>query len=172
MLTSTVVLFLTAAVFIGHAVRTFRQTLAENSRTIARITAAQSSGAVDYENESDCRKILSKLNGEPSILLAALYGRHGKMLARYPASADISTFPDNPVAEEYVVEHSAVHLFVPVRQDDRIVGALYLKWDLSPVYRRFRWDAAILALMLIGSLGVALAISNALQRHISGPILE
>ena len=84
MLTSTVVLFLTAAVFIGHEVRTFRQTLEENSRTIARITAAQSSGAVDYENENDCRKILSKLNSEPSILLAALYGRHGKMLARHP----------------------------------------------------------------------------------------
>ncbi len=172
MLTSTVVLFLTAAVFIGHEVRTFRQTLEENSRTIARITAAQSSGAVDYENENDCRKILSKLNSEPSILLAALYGRHGKMLARHPESADISTFPDNPVAKEYLVKHGAVHIFVPVRQDDRIVGALYLKWDLSPAYRRFRWDAGILALMLIGSLGVALAISNALQRRISGPILE
>src|SRR5208283_3816614 len=83
MLASTVVLCLTAAVFIVHEVISFRQTLAQYSRTIARITAAQSSGAVDYENEADCRKILSKLNGEPSILLAALYGRRDRMLARY-----------------------------------------------------------------------------------------
>jgi signal transduction histidine kinase len=158
LLAGTAVLFLAAAVFIGHEVITFRQTLAENSRTIARITAAQSSGAVDRENENDCRKILSKLNSEPSILLAALYARHGKMLARYPESADVRSFPATPVAKEYVIEHGAVKIFVPVRQDDRMVGALYLKWDLSPAYRRFRWDAGILALMLIGSLSIARAI--------------
>ena len=172
LLAGTAVLFLAAAVFIGHEVITFRQTLAENSRTIARITAAQSSGAVDRENENDCRKILSKLNSEPSILLAALYARHGKMLARYPESADVRSFPATPVAKEYVIEHGAVKIFVPVRQDDRMVGALYLKWDLSPAYRRFRWDAGVLALMLIGSLGVARAISAVLQRRVSGPILE
>ena len=172
MLTSTVVLFLTAAAFIVHEVRTFRQTLEENSRTIARITAAQSSGAVDYENENDCRKILSKLNSEPSILQAALYARHGNMLAHYPESADVGSFPAVPAAKEYLIEHGTVNIFVPVRQDDRIVGVLYLKWDLSPVYRRFRWDAGILALLLIGSLGVARVISAVLQRRISGPILE
>jgi signal transduction histidine kinase len=36
----------------------------------------------------------------------------------------------------------------------------------------FRWDAGILALMLLGSLGVARAISAVLQRRIAGPILE
>jgi signal transduction histidine kinase len=172
MLTSTAVLLLTAAVYIVHEVITFRQTLAENCKTIARITAAQSSGAVDYQNEPDCRKILSKLNSESPVLLAALYASPGKMLARYPESAGVSSFPAVPVIGEYLIEHGAVNIVVPVRQDDRVVGALYLKWDLSPAYRRFRWDAAVLALMLIGSLGVALAISNALQRRISGPILE
>jgi signal transduction histidine kinase len=172
MVTSTVAVFLTAAAFIGHEVRTFRQTLAENSQTIARITAAQSSGAVDGENENDCRKILSRLNSEPSILLAALYGRHDKLLARYPESAAVRSFPAVPAAKEYSIEHGAVSIFVPVRQDARMVGKLYLKWDLSPAYRRFRWDAGILALMLIGSLAVARAISAVLQRRISGPILE
>ena len=172
MLTSAVVLLLTASVFTVNEVITFRATLAENSQTIARITAAQSSAAVDYENEADCRKILSKLSDEPSILLAALYARHGKMLARYPESADARSFPVTPVLGEYAVEHAAVNISVPVRQDDRIVGALYLKWDLSPAYRRLRWDVGVVALMLIGSMGVALAISNALQRRISRPILE
>jgi uncharacterized membrane protein affecting hemolysin expression len=172
MLTSAVVLFLTAAVFIVHEVITFRQALAEHSQTVARIAAAQSSGAVDCDSEDDCRKILSKLNGEPSILLAALYDRRNKLLTRFPESADIRSFPAVPVAHEYSIDHGAVNIFVPVRQEDRIVGSLYLKWDLSAAYRRFRWDAAILALMLISSLGVARVISHVLQRRISGPILE
>ena len=172
MLTSTVVLLLAATVSIVHEVITFRQSLAENSQTIARITAAQSSGAVDYENELDCRKILFKLSGEPLILQAALYGRHGKMLARYPASTGAGSFPAVPMASEYLIEHGAVNIFWPVRQDGRIVGAFYLKWDLSPAHARVRWNVAVLALMLIGSMLVALAIAHVLQRRISGPILE
>jgi light-regulated signal transduction histidine kinase (bacteriophytochrome) len=39
-------------------------------------------------------------------------------------------------------------------------------------HERYRWDAGIVALMLIGSLGVARAISAVLQRRVSGPILE
>ncbi|MGP8197977.1 MAG: ATP-binding protein [Limisphaerales bacterium] len=172
MLTSTVVLFLTAAVFIGREVRTFHRTLAEYSGTIARITAAQSSGAVDYEDEADCRKILSKLNSEPSILLAALYGRHDKMLAHYPESADLRSFPPTPQANQYRIQDGAVNIFAPVRQDNRLVGFLYLKWDLSGAYRRARWEAGILAMVLIGSLAVGRVISAVLQRRISGPILE
>jgi signal transduction histidine kinase len=172
MLTSTVVLFLTAAVFIGREVRTFHRTLADYSGTIARITAAQSSGAVDYEDEAGCRKILSKLTSEPSISLAALYGRNYKMLARYPESADPRLFPTTPQTNEYRIEHGAVNILTPVRQDNRMVGCLYLKWDLSQAYRHARWDAGILALVLIGSLAVGRVISAVLQRRISGPILQ
>ncbi|MGD0812434.1 MAG: ATP-binding protein [Verrucomicrobiota bacterium] len=172
MLTSTVVLCLTAAVFIVHEVSAFHRTLAGYSGTIARITAAEGSGAVDYENEADCRKILSKLNSEPSILLAAFYGRLDKLLARYPESADPRSFPATPLTNEYRIENGAVNIFTPVRQDNRIVGSLYLKWDLSDAYRQARWDAGILGLVLIGSLAVGRVISAVLQRRISGPILE
>jgi signal transduction histidine kinase len=172
MLTSGAVLFLTAAVFGLQQLISFRKTVAENSETIARITAAQSSGAVDYENEPDCRKTLSKLSGEPAVLQAALYGKKGTILARYPESAPASSFPAHPVPGQYLVENEAVHLCVRIRQDDRSVGALYMKWDLSPAYRRFRWDAATLGVILVCSLGLALLISHALQRRISGPILE
>lgn len=172
MLTSTVVLFLTAAVFAIHETINFRQTMAENSEALARMTAAQSAAAVDYENQADCRKILSRLGSEHAILLAALYSRHGTMLAHYPESADIKSFPVSPTIGQYTVEHGAANIVVLVRQDDRPVGALYMKWDWSPAYRRLRWDAGVVGLVLVGSLGVALIISNVLQRRISGPILE
>jgi uncharacterized membrane protein affecting hemolysin expression len=165
MLASIVVVFLTAIVFIVHEVSLFRRVFAENSRTSARIIAAQSSDAVGDENESDCRKILSKLSDEPSILLAALYDKHDKMLARHPELADVRSFPAVPVGKEYVIEHGAVNVFVPVRQGGRIVGTLYLKWDLSGAYHQFRWDAGILALMLIGSLGVGRAILEGRATH-------
>ena len=172
MLTSTVVLFLTVATFTTHEVLSFRQTTEDYAETIARVTAAQSSAAVDYENEPDCAKILSRIGNEPSILLAALYGKEGKMLAHYPQSADVHLFPAFPKDRGYFVTHEAATVFVPVLQYGREVGSLYLKWDLSPTYRRIHWAVGVLVLLLIGSMGVALAISNVLQRRISGPILE
>jgi light-regulated signal transduction histidine kinase (bacteriophytochrome) len=71
-----------------------------------------------------------------------------------------------------MIEHRALDIFVPVKQDTQIVGALFLEWDLRPAYRRLRWYAGMVAVVLIGSLGIALIISNWLQRRISGPILE
>jgi signal transduction histidine kinase len=172
MLTSTVVLFLTAAAFMAYQIFAFRQALLANSQTIAQITAAQSSAAVFFEDEKGCREILSKLKAEPTILLAALYSRNGKMLARHPASAPAASFPSAPLTREYVIEHKTLNFFVPVRQENQVVGMLYLKWDLSPAYRRLHWYAEMVAMVLIGSMVIALAISHWLQRRISGPILE
>jgi signal transduction histidine kinase len=172
LLASAVVLILSAAVFSAHGVITFRRIAENYSLTIARITAAQSALPVETEDKAECQKILSRLNSEPSILLAALYGTDHKMLARYPAAADVRLFPPEPVEREYQIRSEAVLVFVPVRQDDRIVGSLYLKWDLSPEYHRIRWDAGVLALLLLASVGVAWAVSRGLQRRISRPILE
>jgi signal transduction histidine kinase len=172
MLTSAVVLFLTVAVFTIHGIFSFRQRTEDFSYTLARITAAQGAAAVDYDNVADCRKILSKFNTEKLILEAALYGKNGKILASYPENKPSTSFPPVPRARGYRIQHSSVLIFVPVQQDNRPVGWLYLKWDLSPEYRRIRWAAGVLALLLVGSMGVALIISNILQRGISQPILQ
>jgi signal transduction histidine kinase len=172
MLTSTVVLLVTAVAFITYEVFAFRRSLVQNSQAIAQITAAQSSAAVSFADEKDCQEILSKLKAEPTILEAALYAKDGKMLAHHPASAPIGSFPSHPQPKEYVIEHGTLDIFAPVSQDNQIVGALYLEWDLSPAYRRLRWYGGMVAVVLICSLGIALIISNWLQRRISGPILE
>ena len=85
--------------------------------------------------------------------------------------APIQKYPQARTEALWVMDQAVV-IFVPVRQDNRIVGSLYLKWDLSATYRRIAWAAMVLALLLLGSLGIALVISNALQRRISGPILQ
>jgi len=172
MLTSTVVLFVTAAVFMTYEVIAFHRSLVQNSQTIAQITAAQSSAAVEFEDDKVCQEILSKLKEEPTILLAALYGRDGKMMARYPASSPVGFFPSAPELQKYKIQEGALNIFVPVKQENLMVGTLYLEWDLSPAYRHLRWYAEMVALVLIGSMGIALAISHWLQRRISVPILE
>ena len=150
MATCAVVLLMSAAVFIIHEVVTFRQTLEENCRTMARVIAAQSSGGVDYENEPDCRKILSKLEGEPLGLAGGPLRQRRQNAGPLSRIRRLSVLPGHPVAKKVVDGRRRGEFFLPVRQDDRVVGVLYLKWDFSAAYRRFRWDAGMLALMLAG----------------------
>jgi signal transduction histidine kinase len=172
MLTSTVVLLLTAATFIVYEVVNIRHNLRLNSEAIAVIAAEESSAAVASGNQKAAEEILSNFSARRQILLSAVYLKDGRMLARYPETAPLEAFPATPVEREYEIAGRAANIFVPVSLDNKVVGAMYLKWDLSQPYRRFAWYAGSMAVILLGSLGIALAISNWLQRFISRPILE
>jgi signal transduction histidine kinase len=172
MLTSAVVLLLTAAAFMSYEVISSRRNLLQNSQTIAQITAAQSSAAVSFEDEKACQEILAKLQAEPKILLAALYAKDGKLLARYPANEPVASFPATPGPAKYVIRHARLDLFVPVKEPDQMVGGLFMEWDLSSAYRQLRWYSEMVVSVFITSLAVALLISQWLERRVSVPILE
>jgi signal transduction histidine kinase len=171
-LTSTVVLLLTAAAFIVYEVLNIRHNLRINSEAIAVIAAEESSSAVTSGNQKAAEEILSNFSAKRQILLSALYFKDGRILAHYPKTAPLDAFPTRPVEHEYDIVGRTVNIFVPVSQDDKLVGEMYLKWDLSQPYQRFAWYAGSVAVLLLCSLGIALAISHWLQGLISRPILE
>jgi signal transduction histidine kinase len=172
MLTSTVVLLVTAAAFIVYEVVNIRHNLRVNSEAIAVIAAEESRAAVASGDQKAAEEILSNFSAKKQMLLSALYFKDGRMLAHYPKAAPLDEFPAAPVEHEYDIEGRAVNIFMPVSQDNKVIGAMYLKWDLSQPYQRFVWYAGSVAVILLCSLAIALAISNWLQRLISRPILE
>jgi len=172
MITSTVVLLLTASAFILYEVLTIRDSLKASSEAIAVIAAEEGSAAVAAGDQKAAEEILSNFSVKRQILLSALYLKNGRLLTRYPITEPLNSFPAQPVEHEYRIAGRAVNIFVPVWQDNRIVGTVYLKWDVSRIYRRFIWYALMVAVILLGTLTIARAISYWLQRLISRPILE
>ena len=172
MLTSTVVLLVTAAAFIVYEVVNIRHNLRINSEAIAVIAAEESGSAVASGNRKAAEEILSNFSAKRQILLSALYFTDGRMLAHYPKAAPLDAFPAAPVEHEYEISGRAANIFVPVLENNRVIGAMYLKYDLSQPYQRFAWYAGSVAIVLLVSLGIALFISNWLQHLISRPILE
>src|SRR5580658_5661481 len=84
MLTSTVVLLLTATAFIVYEVQNLRHNLRVNSEAIAVIAAEESGAVVAAGNEKAAEEILENFSAKRQILLSALYGPDGRILARYP----------------------------------------------------------------------------------------
>jgi PAS domain S-box-containing protein len=83
----------------------------------------------------------------------------------------VSGFPSAPGKGGNRYEGGRVILFEPVMDGGVRLGTLYLKSDPHPLYVRLRFYGGIALLVLLGSILVALVISNGLQRRITRPIL-
>src|SRR5688572_27192210 len=95
MLTSTIVLLATCAAFAAYEVITFRNAMKQNLSTLAQVIAAQSTAAILY-SEKDAREILAALKADRHIVEAALYDKHGKLVASFPGDKPHEAFPTEP----------------------------------------------------------------------------
>ena len=172
LLTSGAVVLLTCAAFVAYEWVTFRRELVASLTTLAQITADNSTAAVAFENESDAKEVLSALRIERNVVAACLYDKDGKLFARYPANEPAATFPSAPEKDGHRFTQAHLILFQPVSESGRRLGTLYLRSDVSAMYERFQLYGGVAVLVLAISCLVAFAISAALQKRISQPILS
>jgi len=174
LVTSGVVLLITCAIFIGYELLTFRQAALRQIATLSEIIAAQSTGAVAFENQRDATEILSTLKAEQHIVTACIYDGKGKVFARYPADAKDESFPAAPLPDGYRFEDGHLAGFAPVIQikGSERFGTLYIRSDMEAIYERLRLYGSLAALVIVLASVVAYSLSRIFQRQISDPILE
>ena len=173
LVTSGVVLGLTCSAFIGYELLTYRSTALRQLATLAEIIAAESTGAVAFDNQRDATEILAALKADHHIVAACLYDQQWRVFSRYPAGAPESAFPPAPQADGYRFERGRLMGFTPLVQVEgrERLGTLFLSSDMGAMYERLRLYGAIAALVVVITSLVAYALSRALQRQISLPIL-
>ncbi|MFO1449257.1 MAG: ATP-binding protein [Opitutaceae bacterium] len=173
LITSGVVLLLTCSAFVGYELVTFRRVSVRQLATLAEIIAAESTGAVAFDNQRDATEILSALHAEGQIVAACLYDMKGRIFARHPATAPDSAFPNGPQADGFRFVDGHLVGFTPVVQvqGTERFGTLYLRSNLEAVNERLRLYGGIaFAVVLLASF-VAFGLSQTFQRQLSQPIL-
>src|SRR5437016_2386543 len=105
LVTSGVVLVLTCVAFVSYELLTYRRTAIQQLSTLGEVIAAESTGAVAFENERDATEILAALKAERHIVAACLYDNRGRLFSRYPAAAPNTLFPAAPQADGYRFEN-------------------------------------------------------------------
>jgi signal transduction histidine kinase/CheY-like chemotaxis protein len=170
---SGVVLLLTVGAFAGYQYWSFRQSARTNLATLGRVIAANSTASLAFQNAADGAEILSALRAEPQVAAAALYDDEGAVFATYPAVPGSGTLPTSPGEDGYRFERWHLIGFQPISEPGgRRLGTLYLDSSLDSAYGALRLSGLI-ALAVIGlALIAAFLLSAALQRRITGPILE
>lgn len=174
LVTSGVVLALTCLAFVGGEWLTYRPSAVQELSTLGEIIAAESTGAVAFDDQRNATEILGALQADRQIVAACLYDKSGKIYSRYPGEAPDAAFPAAPRADGYRFVGGHLEGFTPVVQvkgSDRF-GTLYLRSDMTVMYQRLRLYGGIALLVIIFASLVAYLLSRALQRQISQPILS
>jgi len=172
MLTSVIVLVLTAAVFMVYDLITYKESLRRDLITTARITANASTAALTFRDPATAEEALGGLRADPNVLAAALYDAEGKIFMRYPTNLLASELPLKPRPIGIYPGGAAMEIFEPVAERGKgISGTLYIRSSLAPLHQRLRLYAGLAFLVLCGSLFIALILSSNLQKRITEPIL-
>jgi signal transduction histidine kinase len=172
LLTAAVAVGLTCASFLVYEFLTFKKTAMRQLTVQGEIIAANSTGSLAFENQSDAQEVLAALKAERHIVAACLYDKNGRLFSKYPADRPVDAFPAAPKRDGYRFEHSHLAGFQPVVQGaNSRLGTLYLVSDMGAMYEMLRLYGVIVMLVMAVSLLVAYTISKVLQKQISQPIL-
>ncbi|HSO73532.1 MAG TPA: PAS domain S-box protein, partial [Blastocatellia bacterium] len=125
-----------------------------------------------FGDSDSAKDVLSALSAKQPVIRARLFFPDATVFAEY--LRDVAREPGMPEFEKPMsgsrFEEGYLIACEPVVLDGETIGNLCVESDLEVLSRELREDTRIVAIVLFGSLLVALVISTRLQRLISGPI--
>lgn len=172
LLTSGFAILLMGTALILYEVGTFRRALTGNIEVLAQIIGSNSTAALAFDDHENANEILRALAAENQITSAAIYDRDGRLFASFPLQLSATELPPTPGPDGHRVERSHLVMVQPIFQEGARLGTIYLQADLSQMYRRLTVYGILLLVVSVCSFLGAIALSTALQRRISVPILE
>ena len=93
LMTSGAALVLAAAAFIAHAYFDYRRSAVQQVRALGGVTAANTAGALAFDDPLDAAETLRALRAERQVQVAALFDSTGRLFATYPAGLQPSDLP-------------------------------------------------------------------------------
>ena len=172
LLTSTIVLLLTATAFLTYEWATFRGAALSNLTTLGRVIADNTTAALRFGNETDVRETIATLRREPDIVSVAVFDARGTVIAFYSTHRrqppSLAAMPE----AGHLFADGHLQVFLPVVHNQRAVGTLFIESSLAAMQQRFILYAGIVLLVLVTSSLVAFVLSSRLQERITEPIRE
>jgi signal transduction histidine kinase/DNA-binding response OmpR family regulator len=176
MLVSGVALLLACAAFVAYDLYTYRNVIAHNLSTEARVIGSNSVSALMFNDPAAAQNTLSPLSASPHILYAAIYTADGHQFAGYwrddgRKNLPLLALPAGQTQAHWLVD-GQMALVQSISFQGRPTGFVYIRSDLQAIDERLKTYAVIAAVVLLISLMVALVISRISQRIISEPVMQ
>jgi len=170
LVTSSAALVAAGLAIVTYEAISFRQQRVAELSTQAAILGAISTAALVFNDTKAAQEYLSTLKELPEVTAAIIYDNNGKVFATYQREDSSVSEPPAVEADGQRMENGDLLLFRHIRAQRETVGTIHLRASLDLGDRLLRY-AAIVLLVLVGSLLVALALSEKLQVLVSAPLL-
>ena len=169
--TTSVALLLASAAFVAYDRIVFRQSMASDLSTLAKVIGTNSTAAITFNDRDSAKDVLSALTAKPNIVRARIYDSDSDLFAEYVRDGESGDLPltvqrvsQVAFTDAYLVASETIEL------DGDTIGTVYLISNLDTLRSRLNRHVGVVAAVLFGSLLVAFLLSSKLQSLISGPI--
>jgi signal transduction histidine kinase/ActR/RegA family two-component response regulator len=170
--TTGVALLLSATALLIYELRSYQASWIGDLQTQADIIARASGPALAFNDRKAATENLAMLRLRPHIIAAAVYRANGELFARYPAAPQAEPeIPPRARNAGHAVNEDQLELFQPIRENNQVLGTVYLRARFDILGRLIDY-AAILAAVMLSSLIVAALVTARLQRAVTMPILD
>jgi signal transduction histidine kinase len=170
--TCGIALLITATVFLLGELHQIRRSSLQQLRTLSEAIGSNSTAALAFDNPEDAAAILSAFRSDPHIEAAALYKNDGSLFVAYPPGTNAGSLPPMPTAQGYGFEGGKLMGASVVRENEQVLGMLFVRSDMRAIYERLGVYALLAALVIAATLLVAWVVARRLQRQLSESILS
>src|SRR5437899_1428055 len=173
LVTGCAALLVSSVTFSIYDRATFLRARTDDLMASAEMIGSNSTAALAFRDVNSAREILKALHAQPSVMRAYIYGKDGKVFAKYTRGSATEDFSPPAIQPDHnAIVGGQMVLFRTIALNGEPVGTIYIQADLQELHDRMVRFLAIAFLVLLASLSVALLLSSRLQRIISGPIQE
>lgn len=173
LLASGVAVLMSCVAFVSNDVRMMRTSIVKQVLALAEVLGANSTAAIEFNDEAAATEILSSLKRQQAVDSACLYSAAGRVFASYDKPGTTMALPSTPPAVGVrFTSREYFDIVQPVVRENRIVGTIYLHGSVSEVREQIVRYLGIAVLVMAGALAAAFAFSTRLQKAISLPILN
>jgi len=160
----------------------------EHLASVARVVAGRSSSAIQSQQFDQAEALVGALRVEPNVEEAMLIDSNKRVLMHYAGSKTmlISHAPDalSPLQKwqaDAIASNqhqhrfdglSALHLVYPITDNDKVIGHLYVRANLTELQEKLIMQLAVLLGSSVIALAVAYLMARRLQRHIGTPLMS
>jgi signal transduction histidine kinase/CheY-like chemotaxis protein len=172
MVTSIVALLVACMAFVAYDYQTFAQRMRFDIEVVAQGIERTVYAALDFGDREGAERILATLETRKNVVSATLFDEQARPFARYSRTG---AQPQTPEIRPDSAFFEGGRLFVfraitSPAPESQSLGTLLIESDLEELRSRLKVSAFIVALVVLGSSLIALALSSRLQGLILRPI--
>lgn len=164
-----IILLLVSVIFMANEAITYRYTISQEVSDIGKFVAENVESAILENDKKAAETVLNSLTHYSSIVSAVIFNENGNVFAHYPGKLDKGL---GLLQQGKYLVRDHVHTYDTIRHQNKAIGTVYMKSDLSKLYSRLFVFGRILIVVILCVFLIALQIANRMHRIISDPILR